>query len=109
MYNETLMYNGLGTQTIPITEAGRYQIEGKSTIPTISNGGGVSALTIDVYTDLGGMDEETLYEGDPGQEGFLVIADLEVGDAVSIVFASAATPDQGLNKLKHTISIWNGA
>lgn len=95
--------NGLGTfslMTAPATPAtGLYFIDGQLTLPTLVDGGGVSAVVATVYVD--GVAQ---YTGVAGALGFQTKLTLLAGNVVTIGLASAATPDQGLNAVRGVVS-----
>ena len=47
-FYQLLTFAGLGTLTFTVPGAGPFFIDIKSSIPTLSNGGGVSGMTITV-------------------------------------------------------------
>lgn len=100
---QNAVFCGLGTFTYVAPIAGPYFVEGKSSIPTLSNGGGVSSLLTVVN-----VNGSPVYTGVAGAEGFYVVTTLAALDSVTIVFSSAAAVDQGLNVIKSTISLGRG-
>ena len=91
-FNQNLTSVGLNTLTFTMPQAGAYFIEGKISLPTISNGGGVSACLVTITNGTGPV---TIYTGIAGAEGFYT------------TFAAAAG-DQGINNVKSVISLGLG-
>lgn len=104
-YSQNLVFNGLGTLSIvPNDFAGPMEVNVQSTIPTLVNGGGVSALQIIIKQNA-----STIYTGVAGASGAqALIPAIAVGDTISIVFQSSAAADQGLNVIKSAISLSSG-
>lgn len=103
MYNQNFVFNGLGTLTVPVPETGNYQLKCKTSLPTLSNGGGVSACLV-VINDNG----SPIYTGTAGDEGFEYNGYLTSGHTLTFVWTSSATSDQGLNVIKSVVSISTG-
>lgn len=103
MFNQTEVFQGLGTLAIGVSEDGIYTVDVKSTIPTLINGGGASSLTITIKNG-----STTKYSGDAGQQGAWTQFPCSAGDTINVVFASAAAPDESLNAIKSTIAVYNG-
>jgi len=104
-YGQSLVFNGLGTLSVVANDyVGPMEVNVQSTIPTLVNGGGVSALVITIKQNA-----STLYTGTAGATGaqFLIPA-IASGDTISVVFSSAAAADQGLNVIKSVVSLSSG-
>lgn len=102
-YNQNLTFNGLGTLSITVPQAGAYFVDGKISLPSLTNGGGVSACLVTIN-----QNGSPVYTGIAGAEGFYTDISCAAADVIAIVFSSAATPDQGLNVIKSTIAIGLG-
>jgi len=102
-FSQNVSFVGLGTYTFVAPFAASFFFEGKMTIPTLTNGGGVSSLL--VVVNLNGS---PVYTGIAGAEGFRTDIACALADVVTIVLSSADTPDQGLNVIKSTFSIGSG-
>lgn len=102
-FAQNISFTGLGTFTMSAPEAGPYFFEGKITLPTINNGGGVSACLVTIN-----QNGSPVYTGIAGAEGFYKNVTCAFNDTMTIVLSSAATPDQGLNVIKSTFSIGTG-
>lgn len=103
MFNQNLTFNGLGTLSVTIPDAGAYFVEGHISIPTLTNGGGVSALVVTVN-----QNGSPIYTGVAGAEGFRVTANCAASDVIAMIFSSSAAADLGLNVIKSVISIGVG-
>lgn len=100
MYNQNFVFNGLGTLSVTIPVAGTYTFAGKTSLPTLTNGGGVSSVVTVVS-----QNSSPVYTGGAGAEGFSVVISCALNDVIAMAFSSSATPDQGLNVIKTVISI----
>lgn len=102
-FNQNLVFQGLGTITITVPTADTYKMQVNSTIPTLTNGGGVSALVCVIKQNA-----STLYTGTAGASGAAFEAPLAANDVISFVFSSANAVDAALNAVKSAISISEG-
>lgn len=103
-YNQNLVFNGLGTFSITIPTAATYFVEGKISIPRLASGSGASSLVAVVNKN-----GSAIYTGVAGADGLAVYNTVfAAGDVLAIVLSSGAPADQGLNKIKTTISIGVG-
>ena len=103
MFSQNLVFNGLGTLSITMGVAGLCFADGHIALPTISNGGGVSACLVTIN-----QNGSPIYTGQAGAEGFYVNFTAAVGDVIAFVFSSSAAADQPLNVIKSSISIGTG-
>lgn len=99
-YYVNLTSNGLTTVSTVVPAANTYAIDGKISISTPSNSGDKSALVVVINKN-----GSPVYTGTAGSEGFYTTVACAASDTITIVFSSAAAADQGLNKIKSTISI----
>lgn len=102
-FNQNLTFCGLGTFSMSIPSTGPYFVEGKISIPTLTNGGGVSALVVTIN-----QNGSPVYAGTAGAEGFYYDGAFTAADTLAIVFTSANAVDAGLNVIKAVISIGSG-
>jgi hypothetical protein len=102
-YSQNFVFNGLGTLTATMPFASLYLVKGKSTIPTLTDGGGLSGLLIVVNKN-----GSPVYTGQVGAEGFRCTVDCAALDVLTVVFSSSAAADQPLNVIKSTVEISNG-
>ncbi len=102
-YNQNLTFNGLGTLSITVPFAGAFFFEGKISLPTLTNGGGVSACLVTIN-----QNGSPVYTGIAGAEGFRADIACAANDVIAMVFSSAAAADQGLNVIKSVIAIGSG-
>lgn len=102
-FNQNAVFSGLGTFSVIVPIAGPYFIEGKSTIPTLVNGGGQSQLVATIN-----QNGSPIYTGVAGAQGFRTDVTCAANDTIAIVLTSAAAPDLGLNVIKTTIDIGQG-
>lgn len=102
-FYQNLTSSGLTTVSFVVPDAGPLFVKGKVSIPTISNGGGVSALVVTIK-----QNGTAVYTGLAGSEGFYADFAVAAMDTISVVFSSAAAADQGSNVIKSTISIGYG-
>jgi hypothetical protein len=101
--NQNLSFAGLGTFTTIMPVAGPYVFKGKLSLPTLTGGGGQSAVVVTVS-----QNGTPFYTGLPGAEGFQCVAEAAANDTFTIVTSSAAAPDLVLNAVKATYSISSG-
>jgi hypothetical protein len=99
-YSQTFESVGLTTLTFSVPVAGSYTLFVKTTIPTLTNGGGVSQCVTTVK-----QNGTTIYTSTAGAQGFQTAVTCALNDTLSVAYSSAATPDQGLNVIKSTVSI----
>lgn len=98
---QSITYNGLGTFSWTAPSAGNYDVSGSISLPTLSNGGGVSAIVAVVKLNL-----TTKLTGAAGATGFSVhIPGVVAGDVISVTLSSANSADQGLNVIKTNVTI----
>lgn len=104
-YSQTLIFQGLGTISITAPFAmDSLVVESKSSIPTLTNGGGVSALISTVK-----QGSSTILASSAGASGVrAVVPNVAAGDVISIVYTSANAVDAALNVIKSQISIFQG-
>lgn len=103
-FNQNMAISGLGTfALIPAPAAGPYVIEGKLSLPTITNGGGASACVVVVN-----QNGSPIYTGGAGAEGFKCEMLCAVGDAITVVTSSAGAPDAVLNAIKGVVAFSQG-
>lgn len=102
-FNQNVSFAGLGTFSTTLQDAGPYFVEGKMSIPTLTNGGGISALVVTVN-----QNGSPIYTGTAGAEGFYKSFNAAALDVIAVVFSSANAVDAGLNVVKATISIGSG-
>lgn len=100
---QNLTVTGLGTFALPITSTGQWNVKGKITLPSISEGNTVNSSIVVTMNINGGS---TLYTGVAGAEGFETGSSATAGDTLNVILTSAATVDQGLNTVKTTISLF---
>lgn len=102
-FNQNSVFSGLGSYSTTVPFAGTYFVEGKSTIPTLVNGGGVSALL--AVINLNGS---PVYTGIAGNEGFRCDVACAALDVIQIVLSSSAAADQPANSIKTVIALGIG-
>lgn len=100
-YGQTLMFEGLGTFTLLTAPfAGLFTFDGKISLPTLSTGGGVSAVVAIVKQGA-----TTKYTGTAGNQGFEIQIECAAADVITLVLSSAAAPDQPINTIKTTVAV----
>jgi hypothetical protein len=99
--NQRLTLAGLNSVTTTITTAGAFAIDGKTTLPSISEGGPANSAAVMTIT----QNSTTVYTGRPGDEGFHLTLNCAAGDVLVFAFTSAAAVDQPPNAVKCVISI----
>lgn len=102
-YSAQLVASGLGVFGVTVPNAGLYSLNAQISLPTLSNGGGVSAVIAVVK-----VNSSTVYTGIAGATGAQVSTTCAVGDVLSLTLSSAAAPDLVLNAVKTTIAIDQG-
>lgn len=96
-------YSGLGTFSFPVTTTGPTNVKGKITLPTLSLGApSNSQVVVTVNVNGGGA----IYTGPSGAEGFETGYYGTAGDTLNVVLSSGAAGDQGIHKVKSTISVY---
>ncbi len=102
-FNQTLVWTGLGTQTLTVPTAGPYFFDGKITLSTLTSSGQVSSLVVTIN-----QNGTPVYTGVAGAQGFHTDITCAAGDTITIVFSSAATADQPINAIKCVIGWGSG-
>jgi len=103
-FNQSLSFGGLTTIVISCPEAASYNVDVKCQIPTLSNGGGVSALVIVIKHN-----SSTVYTGTAGALGaWCQIPAVAAGDTISVVTSSSNPADEKLNAIQGQIAISDG-
>lgn len=102
-YNQNLVFNGLGTLSTTVPLAGPYFVDGHISLPTLTAGGGVSAVLVVVN-----QNGSPVYTGQAGAEGFYTTLNCAANDVIAMVFSSSAPADQPLNVVKSVIAIGSG-
>lgn len=103
MFNQNVEFQGLVDTAIGIPEAGLLTVDVKCTIPTLTAGGGVSALVIVIKQNT-----TTKYTGIAGQQGAWTQFQVSAGDTVHVVTSSANAVDAALNAVKGVIAVSTG-
>lgn len=102
-FNQNAVFNGLGTFSLKVPEAGPYFVEGHISLPTLVGGGGASSVVVVVN-----QNGSPVYTGNAGAEGFRANLLCAANDTVAVVFSSSADADQSLNVIKSNISVGLG-
>lgn len=102
-YYQNLVFQGLGTISVVVPNAGLYFVNSQTTLPTLSNGGGVSAVVTLVK-----LNGSTQYTGVAGATGAQTHVTCAAGDTLALTYSSAAAADQGYNAVRSTIAIGQG-
>jgi hypothetical protein len=103
-FNQSLSFTNLGTITVGCPEAATYNVDVKCQIPTLTNGGGVSALVIVIKHNT-----STVYTGSAGALGaWTQVSGVAAGDTISVVTSSSNAADEGLNAIQGYIAISDG-
>lgn len=102
-FNQTEVFQGLGTLAIGVPDAATYNVDVKSTIPTLINGGGVSALVIVIKVNA-----TTKYTGSAGNMGAWAQVTCSAGDTINVVFSSSNAVDSALNAVKSVVAVSEG-
>lgn len=102
-FSQNTDFSGLGTVTFVPAADGNYEIEGKISLPTPSQGGGESAVVVTINKNA-----SPIYTGTAAAKGFRVSQLFLTTDTVTIVLTSSATADQPKNAVKTSISIAAG-
>lgn len=102
----TATVTGLTTFSVGIPTAGATPVSGKLTLPTIDQGESANSQVVVTITQTpNGGSPTTIYTGSAGARGFSVIAQCAALDTIAITMSSGATVDQGINRIKTTISV----
>lgn len=102
-YSQNLVFSGLGTVSFTVPTAGAYFLDGKISLPTLVNGGGVSACLCVIN-----QNGSPVYTGIAGAEGFYKVVSCAANDLIAIVLSSSAPADQLLNVIKTTVAVGEG-
>lgn len=92
---------GLGTSTFGIPVAAFYNISGKLTLPTITDGDASNSQVVVTINQNG----SPIYTGQAGARGFGVEASCQAGDTIAIILSSSATVDNLPNTVHCVLSI----
>ena len=103
-FSQNTVFGGLGTVTFSPPAAGLYTMEGKITLPMLSQGASEQSQLV-VTINLNGS---PIYTTDASSEGFRAVQSLLTSDVITIVFSSSALVDQAKNVIKSCISISAG-
>lgn len=102
-FTATNSLNGLQTTTLFIAPTtGLYFVNGQLTLPSLSQGGGVSAVV--AVVNVAGS---PVYTGTAGATGFQANVSCTAGDTVNVALSSAAAPDLVLNAVKGVVGCGN--
>jgi hypothetical protein len=104
-FNQNITSVGLTTTTFVVPLAGVYTLRGKTTLPTIVDGGGSSSVVATIsQTPLSGS-PTVIYTGPVGAEGFgPITVNCAASDTMSIAMSSSNPNDAGLNAVKSVIA-----
>lgn len=103
-FSQTLVFQGIGTASVVVPNAGTYVVESKSTIPTSVAGSSASSLVSTIK-----LNASTILASVAGAQGARsVVTGVAAGDTLSVVYTSAAAVDNALNAIKSVISIYQG-
>lgn len=102
-FNQNFVFNGIGTQSLIVVDAGLYSVEGKSDIPTLVNGGGASSLVVTVN-----QNGSPKYTGSAGANGFKTNLLCAANDTIAVVYSSSAAADTAYNAIKSTVAVSTG-
>lgn len=102
-YNQNLVSTGLTTTTFVAPIAGPLTIRWKISLPTLTTGGGVSAVVCTVN-----QQGSPIFTGNAGSEGSSVVATAAALDSFTLVLTSANAVDNALNAVKMNVSISSG-
>ncbi len=99
--------SGLISYSIGIPAAGPYPVQGKLTLPQLTEGStGNSQCVVTITQTPSGGSPTTIYTGSAGAEGFgPFIANCAAGDTLTFTMSSSAAVDQTTNSIKTTISV----
>lgn len=99
--NET--FTGLGSFVIYLPATQFWNIKGKLTLPTITEGASANSSVVATISKNGGS---AFYTGFAGAEGFETGVSASSGDYITIALTSANSVDQGNNVIKMTVSLF---
>lgn len=97
----SFVMTGLITQATTLTQAGVYSIEGKLSMPTISEGSSADSQVVATINQNG----SPVYVGQAGAEGFKAPLNVAANDVIAVVLSSSAAIDQDLNVIKCVVAI----
>jgi hypothetical protein len=104
-FNQNAGIAGLETYSVAVPTAGLYFVDGKISLPTLSQGGGQSQVVATVVNQTGPV---TIYTGIAGAEGLKCNASCAAGDVLAITLSSGAAVDQVPNAVKCVLAIGSG-
>lgn len=102
-FNQNIAFSGLSTVSMIAPSAGPYCLDGKISLPTITNGGGASACVATVN-----QNGSPIYTGIAGAEGFKVDMLCAANDTIALVLSSAAAADAPANVIKGVLAFAQG-
>jgi len=102
-FSQNLVFNGLGTFAFNYPNTEVCFVEGKLSLPSLSQGSTQSSVVV-VVKQAG----VTKYTGIAGAEGFYVNLNCTANDLIEIVLSSAVAGDNLLNVIKTNISYGSG-
>lgn len=105
-FNQNVAIAGLNTYTVALPNVAPYIFKWKSQIPTITNGGGASALIMTVTDTTASV---TVYTGQAGSEGGSCVYNVPTaGNVLNFALSSANAADAGVNVCKTELDISQG-
>ena len=99
-FNQNFVLSGLTSIVTSIPIAGTYICSFKTTLPTVTDGGGQSSVVMTIT-----QNSTAVLTSAAGAQGGSVVVNCAAGDTITCANTSAAAADQGLNVIKSIISI----
>jgi hypothetical protein len=97
-----ITFNGLGTYNYHVPVAGLIIFDAKINLPSISQGNSANSSVVVTIN----QNSSLKYTGVAGAEGFYLQLPCSANDSIDFILTSADAVDQGLNKVKTTVSIY---
>jgi hypothetical protein len=104
-FNQNAYVQGLNTTTMGCPTTDQYEMSATLTLPTIPMTGGPVASAVVATVRQNGS---TIYTTAPGTRGFKFGFQGTALDVITVTLTSSAAPDQDINAVKMTISMYEG-
>lgn len=96
-------YQGLGTFTKTLQQAGQHSIQVTAELPGLQEGSKNASVIVMTIN----QNNTTIYTSQPGDRGLLTYANITPGDTISLVTSSSSVINE-LNTGRFTVSISTG-
>lgn len=96
-----LVIGGLSSASVSVSNPGSYKVDGKLSLPNISQGDSANSAVVAVISQNG----SPVFTSSAGSEGFQVSMVCAANDVILVSLSSGAAVDQGKNIVKCVVAI----